>query len=180
MKTGVVWPDIVIAGIVLLLGLRGFKRGFVGEVGGLVAICAAITAALTYPGFWDQTAHALTGADPAVAHWLGLGAYTLTAFAVVSGLAWMLGQIASLPIIGIANSLLGALTGAFKGLLLVWFIIYCALFFPLETRLRGDLRKSALVSMLVRPVPAIDGRVKDNVPEFARRFTEPLFRRHHV
>ena len=38
------WPDIVIVGIALIAALKGFKRGFVAELGGALALAAAVIA----------------------------------------------------------------------------------------------------------------------------------------
>ena len=41
----ITWPDLVIGGIALLLALKGWKRGFVTEIGGFIALAAATWAA---------------------------------------------------------------------------------------------------------------------------------------
>jgi len=35
------WPDLVIGGIALLFALKGWKRGFVGEISGAIALAGA-------------------------------------------------------------------------------------------------------------------------------------------
>ena len=55
----VTWPDLVISAALLVFALKGWKRGFVAEIGGFIALAAAVWAALRYPGVLDDSVHRL-------------------------------------------------------------------------------------------------------------------------
>lgn len=174
------WPDIVIAAILVLSALRGFKTGFVRELTGAVAFFFAIAAAFQYPGFWDATVQSLTGLRPASAHVLALILYAGAAYAIVLVIGAVLGRIAKLPIIGLANAILGAALGLAKAMVFLWAVVYVALFFPLSRDLRHDLHQSRLVALLEEPNPPLDGTLRRSLPWYARPFAEGMFARHHV
>jgi uncharacterized membrane protein required for colicin V production len=176
----VVWPDIAFFALILLAALRGLKRGFVHEVAGLIAIAVAIIAALSYRGMWDRPIANATDAGPVLAHWIGMGGYAMAGFAIASAAGWALRRVAKWPLIGVGDRLLGGVTGALKGVLLAWFIVYCLLFFPLGPHLRADLQRSYFIALIKAPSETLDQRVKATVPGFARPLTDPLFRAHHV
>ena len=57
------WPDVVIVGITIVFAFKGFKKGFVSELAGAVALFVAIIAAFRYDGALDGIATSLTGLD---------------------------------------------------------------------------------------------------------------------
>ncbi|HEX3465139.1 MAG TPA: CvpA family protein [Candidatus Elarobacter sp.] len=174
------WPDLVIAAVALLFALKGFKRGFVGEVGGFVAIAAAIFAALHYPGTLDSTMRAFFHINPGSAHIAGMISFAIIVYAALLLIASILSRIAKLPVIGIGNALAGAAVGIVKALIGIWAVIYIALFFPLPSGLRSDLHGSVLVAIVTSQNRQIDGIVQTTMPWFLRPVTEPLFANHHV
>jgi uncharacterized membrane protein required for colicin V production len=50
---GVAWPDIVIVVVLVLATLKGYSRGFVAELGGAVAVTAALITPWFYNGSLD-------------------------------------------------------------------------------------------------------------------------------
>jgi hypothetical protein len=94
--------------------------------------------------------------------------------------AWLLGRVAKLPVLGIANGVAGALLGACKALFGAFVVLYVVLFFPLPNDLRHDLQRSALVSLVTQPDPAVDDAVRGLMPWFVRPLVAPFFIRHHV
>ncbi len=174
------WPDLVIGAIALVFALKGFKRGFVGEVGGFVALAAAIWAALHYPGVLDSTMRQFFHLDRGSAHIAGMISFAVIVYVALLVIAGVLSRIAKLPVIGIGNALGGAAVGAVKALIGIWAVLYVALFFPLPTELHSDLHRSILVSIVTSENPQIDGIVQATMPWFLRPVTEPLFAHHHV
>jgi uncharacterized membrane protein required for colicin V production len=174
------WPDLVIGAIALVFALKGFKRGFVGEVGGFVALAAAIWAALHYPGVLDSTMRQFFHLDRGSAHIAGMISFAVIVYVALLVIAGVLSRIAKLPVIGIGNALGGAVVGAAKALIGIWAVLYVALFFPLPNELRSDLHRSTLVSIITAQNPPIDAIVQNTIPSFVRPVTEPLFAHHHV
>jgi uncharacterized membrane protein required for colicin V production len=174
------WPDLVIGAFALVFALKGFKRGFVAEVGGFVALAAAIFAALHYPGSLDSTMRAFFHSDPGTAHIAGMISFAVIVYAALLVIASVLSRIAKLPVIGLGNALGGAAVGIVKALIGVWAVIYVALFFPLPAGLRTDLHGSRLVAIVTSQNAQIDTFVQNTIPWFIRPVTLPLFANHHV
>lgn len=180
MIGGVPWPDVVIAVILLLATVKGWLRGFVSELGGAVAVFAALAAPWFYNGAFDgflsQQVHLGVGS----AHVVGMFLTGFIAYAIVLAIAWMLNRIAKLPIVNIVNSAGGAAIGFAKGAVLIWLVLFIALYFPLSPDIRRDLHKSHLAAYFTLPDPGIDRAIETTIPWFARPFLNPYFRRHHV
>ncbi len=174
------WPDLVIGGIALLFALKGYKRGFVSEIGGFIALVAAIWAALRYPGTLDGYVESMLHLGPGSAHVIGMTAFAALVYIALLVISGALSRIAKLPVIGIGNGIGGAAVGIAKALVGVWIVLYVALFFPLSEDLRGDLHRSSLVAFVTSPNPQVDVVVRGTMPWFVRPFVAPLFARHRV
>jgi uncharacterized membrane protein required for colicin V production len=176
----VTWPDLVIAAIALLFAMKGWKRGFVAEIGGFIALWAAIWAALHYPGVLDQPARDYVHVNAGSAHVVGMIAFALIVYVALLAISAILSGIAKLPVIGLGNALGGAAIGIVKAAVGVWVVLYVLLFFPLTNDLRTDLHNSQLVTIVTAENPYIDGVVKNTMPWFVRPLVQPIFARHRV
>jgi uncharacterized membrane protein required for colicin V production len=176
----ITWPDLVIGAIALLFALKGWKRGFVGEIGGFIALAAAIWAALHYPGTFDQTMRDYAHLGDGSAHVVGMVAFALIVYVALLVISAILSRFAKLPVIGLGNGAGGAAVGIVKALVGTWAVLYVALFFPLPSDLRTDLHNSQLVAFVTSENPQIDGIVKGTMPWFVRPLVQPLFARHRV
>jgi uncharacterized membrane protein required for colicin V production len=174
------WPDLIIGGITVFFAIRGFQKGFVSELAGAVAVFVAIVAAFRYNGSLDGMVTRFTGLTYGSAHAVGLLVFAIVAYAIVMLIAWLLGRVAKLPVLGIANGVAGALLGACKALFGAFLVLYVVLFFPLPNDLRHDLHRSALVALVTQPDPAVDAAARSLMPWFVRPLAEPFFVRHHV
>lgn len=174
------WPDLVIGVLALIFALKGWKRGFVAELAGAVAVFVAIAAAIRYPGSLDDLAVRYVHASPGAAHIVGMVVFALAVYLAVMALAWIFGRFAKLPVISLGNSAAGALVGCGKALVGVWAVLYIALFFPLTHDLRNDLRRSAVVSLVTEPNASVDGLMRGALPSFAKPFADPMLRNHRV
>lgn len=174
------WPDLIIGGITIYFAIRGFRKGFVSELAGAVAVFVAIVAAFRYDGGLDRTVTSLTGLTSGSAHALGLLAFSIAVYALVLLVAWALGRVAKLPMLGLVNGIFGALIGGCKALFGAGVVLYVVLFFPLPADLRADLHRSALVALVTQPDAEVDRDVGALMPWFVRPFTGPFFARHHV
>jgi uncharacterized membrane protein required for colicin V production len=174
------WPDLVIFGVVLFAALKGWKRGFISELTGAIALAVGIGAGFQYPGMWDETVKRYTNLGPGSSHVVAMILYASVAYLIVAAIGYALGRIAKLPVIGTANALLGSGVGIVKSLVFIWAVLFVALFFPLTRDLRDDLHKSQLVVAITAPNERIDGVLKSAFPWFAKPFTDELFTRHHV
>jgi uncharacterized membrane protein required for colicin V production len=176
----ITWPDLVIGGIALLFALKGWKRGFVSEIGGFIALAAAVFAALQYPGTFDPLVQQYVHLGDGSAHVLGMIAFAAIVYVALLVISGVLSRFARLPIIGLGNAIGGAGVGVAKALVGVWIVLYVLLFFPLPNDLRGDLRHSSLVGVVTSPNQQVDHVVRATMPWFVRSLADPLFARHGV
>lgn len=174
------WPDLIIGGITIFFAVRGFQKGFVSELAGAVAVFVAIVAAFRYTGAFDGTVTGLTGLTAGSAHAVGLLIFAIIAYAVVMLIAYLLGRIAKLPMLGLVNGVMGAIIGACKALFGAFIVLYAVLFLPIPSDLRHDLHRSALVALVTQPDAAVDDAVTGLMPWFVRPLLGPFFARHHV
>lgn len=175
-----VWPDILIGAILAIGALKGFKRGLVSEIGGFIAIVLAFWSALHYNGAFDQTVAHLTGATPGSAHVIGMIAFGIAIYVVLLAISAALSIFVKLPVLGFANNVLGIPVGVVKAAVLVWAVIYVALFFPLPADVRADLHRSSLVELATRPNAQVDAAIVSTMPWFARPFVQGFLRSHRV
>ncbi len=174
------WPDIVIGAVLILGALKGFKRGFIAEITGFIALAFGLVAAFIYPGSWDGFARDWLHLGPGSAHVVATIAYGSLVYALVFGVGMVLSRIAKLPVIGIGNGILGAGVGLVKALLFVWAIVYVALFFPLTPDLRADLHRSHFIAVLQAPDERLDGVMRNSLPWFVQPFAGAMFDQHKV
>jgi membrane protein required for colicin V production len=174
------WPDLVIVVVVALFAIKGWRRGFVDEIGGFIALAAAVWAAVFYPGTLDGVMHGYFGLNEGSSHIVGMITFALLVYIALMVLSMILSRVAKLPVIGIGNGLGGALVGAAKALLGAWAVLYVLLFFPLAKDFRTDLRRSPLVATITGPNVQVDTFLRGTMPWFARAYAEPIFSRHHL
>ena len=174
------WPDIVIAIVLLVTTLRGIKRGMIGELKGLVALAFGIAAAVSYGGTFDAFVRDHSHLAAPTAHVIGMFLYGILAYAIVYVIGAALQNVAKLPLLNIANTILGGVVGLAKGAIYSWAILYVALLFPLPGDIRGDLHRSALVAALQTPDRWFDAQLRDKMPAFMRPFGEPMLDHHGV
>ncbi|MGB8964661.1 MAG: CvpA family protein [Candidatus Cybelea sp.] len=180
MIAGMAWPDIVMVIILGIATFKGYARGFVSELGGAVAVTAALVTPWFYNGSLDPQIEQLTRLGPGSAHVVGMFATGLLTYVALLVVARLLGTIAKLPVLGLGNALGGALIGFAKGAILLWLVLFVALFFPLSPDIRDGLHESHLAPYLVTYDAPLDDAILSTVPWFARPFVMPYFRRHHL
>ena len=180
MIGGIGWPDVVIGAILIIGALKGFKRGLVSEVAGLIALAVALVSAWLYPGMWDASLMNWTHLGAGSAHVVGMVLYAAAAYALMLAVAAVLSSAAKLPLVNVGNALLGAAVGLAKAAIFVWAIVYVALFFPLSRDLRSDLHRSRLTAVLQIANGQIDEALRASLPGFMEPYAAPLFARHRV
>lgn len=174
------WPDLVIAAIIAIATLHAARRGFIMELSGPVALFAALLVPWYYGGSFDEAIARAVHIGGGSAHVLGMFVTGLLTFAIIMAAAFLLNRFAKLPIFNVANAALGACIGLLKGLVLIWTVLFVALYFPLTPDLRHDLHQSVLAAWITAPNGAIDDALSHFEPPFVGQFIDPIFERHHV
>jgi len=174
------WPDVAVVFVLAAASFKGFSRGFVSELGGVAAIAAALIAPWFYNGSADAQieAYAKLGSGPA--HVVGMVLTGIIAYVVILVAASVLKRLARLPILGTGNAIAGAAVGLAKGAILVWLVLFVALFFPLTPSIRASLKASQLVPYFTLLDGAADTAIENAIPSFARPMLDPLFARHSL
>lgn len=180
MIAGFGWPDILIVVILIIAAFKGFSRGFVSELGGAVAVVAALITPWYYNGTFDAWLESAVHLGPGSAHVVGMFLTGFITYAIVLAISWVLNRFAKLPILNIGNSLGGAVVGFAKGAVLIWLVLFIALYFPLSADIRKDLHESRFAASFTGPDHTIDHALEATVPWFARPFLMPYISRHHV
>ena len=174
------WPDILIAAVVLIAALKGFKRGFILELSGALALVASLIVPWFYRGAFDGLIENVTHLGPGSAHVIAMFLVGLATYVAILLIARALNTVAKLPFIGLGNALAGGAVGVVKAVVLIWLLLYVALFFPLSKDIRADLHRSTLVAFETSPNDRIDGAIIETFPWFARPFAHYVFAHHRV
>ncbi|TAM61398.1 CvpA family protein [bacterium] len=172
------WPDVVLGALLLFALLKGIKRGGVREVGGLLAIAAAIAAAILYRGQLDQNIGWMTHASAGVNRLLGVLTAAVLGYVVALLVVSVIDRVMHLPVLGTGNALIGGAIGLAKAAVLLWAVLYVALFFPLPTGMRADLARSPVTLFLTSPNARVDHGLQTMLPSVVEPYAHPLFQRH--
>lgn len=180
MIGGFAWADIAIFVVLAFTTYRGYARGFIGELAGIVALVAAFVVPWYYNGVLDDPIHRAAGIATPIAHLIGMAISSIAAYVIVVVVASILGRVKKIPVLGFGNALGGAAVGFVKGAMLVWLVLFIALFFPLSKPIRSSLHHSLIAPYFVSYDATIDRAVESAIPPFVLPFVMPLFARHHV
>jgi membrane protein required for colicin V production len=176
----VAWPDILIGAILLIALLKGYKRGFVLELAGAIALVLSFVTPWFYGGVFDAPLQRWAHLGSGSAHVVGMFAVGILTYIAVMLVARAINIVMKLPILGLGNALAGGAVGLLKGLAGVWIVLYVVLFFPLSRDIRADLHRSALVQMITQRNERVDDAIIGTLPLFARPVVQPVFERHRV
>jgi membrane protein required for colicin V production len=179
MIGGFAWADVAIFVVLAFTTYRGYSRGFISELAGIVALVAALVVPWYYNGVLDDPIHGAGIAMP-IAHLIGMAISSIAAYTVVLIVARLLGRVKKIPILGFGNALGGAAVGLLKGAILVWLVLFIALFFPLTVPIRSSLHHSKIAPYFVSYDATIDRAVESAIPSFVLPYVMPFFQRHHV
>jgi membrane protein required for colicin V production len=176
----VAWADVAIFVVLAFTTSRGYARGFVKELAGIVALAAAVVVPWYYNGVLDDPIHGVTGIVTPIAHAIGMAVSAIAAYVIVLLVASFLGRVKKVPVLGAGNALAGAIVGFLKGAIVVWLVLFIALFFPLTVPIRSSLHHSRLAPYFVGYDATIDRGVKSTIPSLLLPWVMPFFERHHV
>src|SRR5579875_2988834 len=89
----------------LIAALRGWKRGFVSELAGFVALVLGLWSGYRYSGSYDTQIERWAHLGPGSAHVVGMAGTAFSVYVVLLIASLLLGRIAKLPVLGFGNAL---------------------------------------------------------------------------
>lgn len=179
MNSYVNWADVAVIFVLLVMTLKGFTRGFVAEIGGLVSILAACLAALYYNGVLDGWLEFFR-LNAATAHAAGMVLCAILVYAAFAIAFGILRRLTKLPGLGTLNALAGAVVGCAKGILALWIVVFIALLFPLTSEIRDDMKRSHFVPLLVTQERNAGETLFGLLPSLARPYVRPMLDRQQL
>jgi membrane protein required for colicin V production len=174
------WPDLIILVIAVIFAIQGWRRGFVIELGGFIALVAAVAAAFSYPGIFDGFIRDLFNLSEGSAHIAGMVFFGVLVYVVLAVLSAVLVRFAKLPVFNLIDAIAGAFVGVIKAMVGVWVVLYFVLFLPLSRDVRGDLQRSGFVALISQADAPVDNAVRSTLPWYMQPMTKPLFDRHKL
>ena len=180
MSAHIGWPDVVIAVVLLIAALKGYKRGFVMEIAGAVAVIAALITPWFYSGRFDRPIASGLHVTIGLAHVLAMAGVGIATYLAIMLIGRAISLVAKLPVIGCGNAIGGAAIGLAKGAVAIWIVLFLALLFPIPGWARTDLHGSYLARLIASPNASVDKAIRGTLPVFARPFTDPIFDRQRL
>ncbi len=174
------WPDIVIIAVLAIAAIKGFARGLLSELGGVVAVLLAVAVPLYYNGMLDSIFEKTLKMNAGSAHITGMIVTGLIVYGVIVLLLWVISRYTELPALGAGNAVGGGIIGFVKGAILLWVILFIALLFPLSTSVRTDLHRSHLVAILAQQNKRVDNAIYNRLPDLAKPLVKPILERQQV
>ncbi|MBC5805390.1 MAG: CvpA family protein [Candidatus Eremiobacter antarcticus] len=174
------WADGLVA---LTLGVAfwgGYRSGLIREIVGIAAVIVSWLAAGLFAGSLAatlQSTYALgTGSSHLLAFWL----LFLLIFAAVRAAGWVSERFASLPGLRIASGISGGAVACAKAVLLLWLVIFVALFFPIAPDVRSVLRSSPTVEAIETLNGPAYAMIGEALPHGVRPFGRLILKRHRL
>jgi uncharacterized membrane protein required for colicin V production len=174
------WPDVVIIAVLAIAAIKGFARGLLSELGGVVAVLLALAVPLYYNGMLDAIFERTLKMNAGSAHITGMVVSGLIVYGAIIVLLWIVSRYTSLPALGAGNAIGGGVVGFAKGAILLWVVLFVALLFPLSTQVRSDLHKSHLVAMLAQQNQRVDNAIYSRLPDLVKPLIKPILDRQQV
>lgn len=174
------WPDIVIVAVLAFATLKGFSRGLLSEVGGVIAVLLALAVPFYYNGAFDSLFENILKMNVVSAHITGLVASGIIVYCVVMALFWIVGRYTRLSVLGVGNAIAGGIVGFAKGAIFLWIALFVALLFPLSTQVKSDLHKSRLVAVLAQQSRRVDDAIYGKLPDFAKPLVKAYLEQQQV
>jgi len=174
------WADGLVGLTLAVAFWGGYRAGVVREAIGMVAIILAWVAAGAFAGTMSPALQNILGLSPASAHLVGFWLLFLFTFAAARAAGWAFERVTAQPVLRIASGIGGGIVACAKAVLLLWLILFIALFFPIANDVRTILKRSPSVEMieaLDRPAYAM---LTASLPPRTHAFVRMFLDHHHL
>jgi uncharacterized membrane protein required for colicin V production len=174
------WVDALVILTMAVAFWGGYRAGVVREAIGLVAIVVAWVLAGAFAGPFAESLGRQWQLSVAVAHLIGFWLLFLIVFAAIRALGWLLERALSLPLIKVVSGIGGGIVASAKAVLLLWIILFVALFFPIAT----DVRTAMRASPSARAIDALDvpayAMLEESLPKSVRLVADDILKHHRI
>ena len=174
------WADGLVALTLAVAFWGGYRSGVVRELIGILAIILAWVLAGAFAGLLSEALQQRFGLSQGAGHLAAFWLLFLVVFAGVRAIGWLVERFTSLPLLRVASGIGGGFVACAKALLLLWLVLFVALFFPISRDVRATLKSSASVGVIValdRPAFAM---LNESLPNSARPFARFILAHHHL
>ena len=176
------WPDVLVVTTLIVAFWGGYRNGVVREFIDLGSIILSWFIAGAAAGTLADGIGPAWHLQPATAHLIAFWVLFLAAFVALRALGWFLERFSKLPVLKTVSGIGGGLVSCVKALLVIWLVLFVALFFPMASDVREALKNSfsiPKIELLDRPALAMIDKSLP-FPWYTRPFIEPTLRRHHL
>jgi len=178
----VTWPDVLVLVTLVVAFVSGYRNGVIREFIDLGSIILAWVAAGALAGTLAAGLSPSWHLAAASAHLIAFWILFLTVFVALRALGWALDRFTKLPVLRVVSGAGGGIVAMAKGVLILWLILFIALFFPIAPDVREALRHSKsvpMIELLDRPAIAL---INQSVPFpwYTRPIVNSTLRHHHL
>ncbi len=174
------WADWLVLLTLALAFWGGYRSGVVREAIGMAAVILAWVIAGALAGSMAGGVEQRTGLAPASAHLVAFWLLFLFVFALTRALGWALERILAVGVLKVVSGIGGGIVACAKAVLILWLVLFIALFFPMAPDVRTTLHRSptvGLIESLDRPAYAL---LVASLPHRARPWAKLFLERHHT
>ncbi|HKW44878.1 MAG TPA: CvpA family protein [Candidatus Eremiobacteraceae bacterium] len=174
------WVDALVVLTLAAAFWGGYRNGLVRELVGLAAVVLAWFGAAAFANPAAEWIAAQWGLAASVARVAAFWSVFLALFVAVRAAGWLLDRVAKLPVINIASGIGGGLASCVKALVLLWAILFVALFFPMDNDVRSALKTSPSATFIASFDAPVTAAIDAALPRLARPVWHVVMRKHHL
>jgi uncharacterized membrane protein required for colicin V production len=174
------WIDVLAIATLAVAFYAGWRAGLVAEFFDLAALVSAALLATMWSGGFASGLPPTWPLSEASRHVIALWALFLLIYGVIRTLGWLFEHYFDWPGKHWIGRVGGGLIGAIKALLVLFAILYVALFFPIDRQVRDTLRASPIARQFDRYFPRINDAIVNLMPRYDKLIARPLMNAHRL
>jgi membrane protein required for colicin V production len=176
----VTWVDAFVFLTLAVAFWGGYRSGAVRESLVLVSLLVALVIAGALAGAFGSVIHRSFGLATASAHLASFWLLFLLAFVGTRLAGWAADRTIFQPTLKVVSAVGGGVVACAKAIVVLWLILFTALFFPLATDVRATLRVSPTARWIEAINQPVYGLIIEGLPGRARPVAQLILKRHHL
>ncbi len=174
------WADGLIALTLAVAFWGGYRAGMVRELVGIAAVIVSWVLSGLFAGSLAAALQSMYALGGGSSHLLAFWLLFLLVFAGVRAAGWIAERFASLPGLRVASGLGGGAVACAKAVLLLWLVMFVALFFPIAPDVRSALRGSRSIQAIETLNGPAYAMIGEALPHGVRPFGRLILKRHRL